>query len=252
MLPHFDQLFFAAVFLFQLINAKFQLFATNKEYHHKNLSFCDAHRECFIRGKLRNTIGYMIGREYLKLKALKPFTSDIWLNYHALLHQNRPREVKGWIFGDTIDESSDEIFQQYVNIKPYCTTCRLSFYTTKSVIRTTRAGHDRKTFACGYRLVSKTTSEIIPERFLSDRKRGPNQMSFFDQANNGCFGESNSVTLIECAMRCHLNVMCRSFYFNTKSAACRYTLFIDSLMSLPDWENNADYWLRFSRPMWTA
>ncbi|TPP65551.1 hypothetical protein FGIG_03755 [Fasciola gigantica] len=245
---HFQVIHIITAILFRLYGTDSLAFAPNKEYFTESAMFCDAHRECFERGQSKKMIGYMIGKEYMELNALQPIASDIWLNYNALLHQNNTDKADRWIFGETLNESSSHVYRNY--IKPmHSEATRNSVYTSASRIKPSNSGDDRKPFACGYHHLRKRNLEISPERFVLDHTRSFNQIHFVEHATEGCFGEACNVSLLECALRCHLHAMCRSFYFNKKSAACRYTLYIDSLMSMSDWMNNRKYWLRFIRSM---
>ncbi|THD26932.1 hypothetical protein D915_002014 [Fasciola hepatica] len=51
--------------------------------------------------------------------------------------------------------------------------------------------------------------------------------------------------------RCHKNLICRSIYYNTKSHSCIITEYVDSLLSLSDWNLAPPAWKRFSRQGWS-
>ncbi|THD19416.1 hypothetical protein D915_009895 [Fasciola hepatica] len=251
MQAHFQVIHIIAALLFRLYVTESLTFAPNKEYFTKIAMFCDAHRECFERGQSKKMIGYMIGKEYTELNALQSITSDIWLNYNALLHQKNTDRADRWIFGETLNDSSRNVYRNYIKPK-HSEATRNSVYTSASWIEPTNSGDDRKPFACGYHHLQTRNLELSLERFVLDHTRNSHQIHFFEHATEGCFGKACNVSLLECALRCHLHAMCRSFYFNKKSAACRYTLYIDSLMSMSDWAKSPTYWLRFIRPMWNS
>lgn len=189
---------FLILFALEQFNAEMQMFGSNKEYIPEKATFCNSHRRCFERGMTKGMTGYLIGKEYRELDALKLSKSGIWLNYHALLYSGTPNESEFWTFGETSGEHSQTIFHDYIDSEWLSRYQRLSFYSTNFVIESTASPTISRTFACGYRPIHKASIKIQREIFRLDKEKNTAVLCFSKGPGYGCTNSLQNVTLISC------------------------------------------------------
>ncbi|TPP65114.1 hypothetical protein FGIG_03756 [Fasciola gigantica] len=220
---------------------------TDLEFIEQGKSYCDAHRECFLRGKAKQMIGYMVGEEIsLIFKTGGPRNSS-WINMHVLLHDDTSEDL--WIYGE-----KPSSFQGDSNVwdigKLYSTDGRVAFLNKNGKIYGTSDTTAQRSFACGYRQDRRIDWVTRHEAFRYEMKLSL-QMHATWHETQSCFDRHVNLTKLKCACRCHLDNICRSFYFNDETKMCLHTLYVDSILMLSDWNVNPLGWKRYARPSWS-
>ncbi|TPP64926.1 hypothetical protein FGIG_09397 [Fasciola gigantica] len=175
----------------------------------------------------------MVGEQFSQIVKLVGLRNSSWINIHALLHDDTSENL--WIYGENLSSFEDG---------------RVAFIHTNGKIYGTSDTNSKHSFACGYRQDKRTAWVTRLEAFRFENKTSAELHAAWHETES-CFNRSMVTTKSECAYRCHLNNMCRSFYYNDQQKICIYTLYVDSLLTLSDWTSHPPGWKRYARPSWS-
>ncbi|TPP61730.1 hypothetical protein FGIG_03224 [Fasciola gigantica] len=223
--------------------------STNTELVLNRTEYCKAHRECFLKGQSKKMIGYMLGEEVFNFLSKNAVTSDLWINLHVLLEQTNKSGLKKWIYGEKNSGATKRGIQD-VTGKQLNRGDRVAIFTTKRQIARANTINGNYAFACAFSSISSTIPTTRHELFRQ-QLIGSSKLYAFSDDTKGCFEKYLYFTKIECALKCHLDMVCRSFYFNTVSPTCIHALYVDSLLTRSHWQTNSKSWQRISRPTWS-
>ncbi|TPP58890.1 hypothetical protein FGIG_05197 [Fasciola gigantica] len=213
------------------------------------VTYCEAHRECFKWGQSKGRIGYMIGENYKKIFQYCNCSQPLWVNIHSLLHPSNCSHVRKWNYGEKVsklDGFSVNAVKENNATMSYSTL----FYTPEEKLMHVNTVNSTYAYVCQVGRFIGRESGIQQGLFRADKLGHDKLQAHFDQ-KVGCFTKTTEATTAGCALRCYQNPICRSFYYNNNLKSCLITAYVDSLLSSESWNLSPLNWRRFSRPGWS-
>lgn len=168
------------------------------EFISEEQDFCNAHEECFRRGKSKNMIGYMVGKNHAELVAqCRVRSRNAWLNVHTLLHITAFTSGH-WTFGEELSSFEGQLVTPSLDASRK-KKGRITVILQNGEIRKTELMNETHPFACEFRQDRRVGTISRQEIFRQDKSgfgmsSGPGDFE-------GCFRQFGSATEIECALR---------------------------------------------------
>ncbi|TPP62721.1 hypothetical protein FGIG_04095 [Fasciola gigantica] len=211
--------------------------------------FCEAHLTCLKEGKSERMIGYMAGRELPEAVANMTLINDMWINVILQFHYTEPSPACKWVFGEERNYPNGA----GLNINLYNQTKvkdHVVVYTVDKEIRVLSNGDNiLKSFACGSRSDNQIDQIIQQEMFRREERTGMDSWKYPCQSQ-GCSTLAIKLTRIQCAMKCQMDPVCRSFYYESQEQECIHAKYVDMLLWNHTFASRSSKWERFSRPTW--
>ncbi|VDP84731.1 unnamed protein product [Echinostoma caproni] len=195
--------------------------------------------------------GYMLGRELKQFVTLNKLKSPVWINLHSLLHSTSALGQQNWIYGEMAPPNVMYALKELPMTRQFSVFDRVAIVTTDG--HTIRTNTDKKQygFVCGYRDYIQTNRLLVQtELFLTDPPHKEVNFHATSDDTQGCFEYHLHITMIACALKCHLHAMCRTFYYKPEHRKCIHTLFVESLMPASEQALSPEAARRFRRPDW--
>ncbi|TPP57039.1 hypothetical protein FGIG_09343 [Fasciola gigantica] len=213
-----------------------------------HVTYCEAHRKCFNWGRSKGRIGYMIGENYKNIFQYCNCSQHLWVNIHILLHSNYYSRIRKWSYGEKVSKIDGfDIHNLIVNHTTMSYPALI--YTPEETFLDVDTLSSTYAHVCQVGRFIGRKSGIQHELFRAD-KLGHNKFLTSEQTV-GCLTMATETTFVGCALQCHQNPICRSFYYNNNSGTCIITEYVDSLLPLASWISAPFSWSRFSRPGWS-
>ncbi|TPP63371.1 hypothetical protein FGIG_05739 [Fasciola gigantica] len=227
--------------------------ASRLTVYDQKLSFCDAHSKCFEAAKIKGLFGFMRGRCIGRYLAADTQAEAMWINVHALMHREPTVTDSEWVYGESNEPRSDEDVELYPvhRTSDYTDGYRVTVVDAQNrLIRYTTVSSLADAVACQETESIDSKRKMRKEKFMGVRLK--RNETWFAKANFsvGCFKRDWSSTAMNCVLKCHLDLKCRSCYFNQENNACVLTQFVDSLMNKTNGNEVLLAWQRFARPSW--
>ncbi|TPP62722.1 hypothetical protein FGIG_04096 [Fasciola gigantica] len=213
------------------------------------LTYCNAHRNCFKWGQSKGRIGYMIGENFKNVFQYCNCSQRLWVNIHSLLHPSNYSRIRKWSYGE---KASKRDGFQIDTVNKYNATMSYStlIYTPEEKFMYVNTVNSTYAHVCQVGRLIRRKSGIQLGLFRADKLGHDKPQAHFDQKVE-CLTNTTEATTVGCALRCHQNPICRSFYYNNNSGTCIITEYVDSLLPLASWISAPFSWSRFSRPGWS-
>lgn len=162
-------------------------------------SYCEAHERCYQSGLDKNRIGYMVGETYVDLFRDRSPASDMWINFHCLLHSMCFINEKKWISGERASKFDGNMLAvgKFPKIDGFH---RLALFTKGKAIKTTGTWNNKLVYGCEFAAEIIRKSGIRRGMFVSDVKDFNNLHPDNDRTE-GCYKIETGFTLISCAMK---------------------------------------------------
>ncbi|THD22132.1 hypothetical protein D915_007281 [Fasciola hepatica] len=219
-----------------------RLMATEKSY-------CEAHLTCLTEGKSKSMIGYMTGRELPKRVANMKLSRNMWINVHSRFQNTGSSATCKWVFG----EEANHLTGAGLNISQFNITDSKDLVVIYTVDREIRAISDDdnllKSFACRFLSDNKIGQIIQQEMFRREGKSGTYSKQY-NCRSQGCSTTAFNLTRIQCAVKCQMDSVCRSFYYKSQEQECIHAKYVDLLLRNQSRAYYSPDWERFSRPKW--
>ncbi|TPP55766.1 hypothetical protein FGIG_10140 [Fasciola gigantica] len=218
------------------------------EFFDKEEFYCEAHQKCFLEGKAKQMIGYMVGKRFDEVVKTGAMKNDSWINIHSLLHNNYYNDDL-WIYGEDITFSSGQTgvkrYGRILGTRGHVAIVRADGQVYREITE-----NKQHSFACSFRLDDGTGSIIGHELFRRGSAKG-HTMESISEDSESCYNRLNGTTEVECALKCHLDKRCRSVYYSDKISTCIHTLYVDSILARSDWSHWLLEWRRNERQSWS-
>ncbi|THD22133.1 hypothetical protein D915_007282 [Fasciola hepatica] len=214
-----------------------------------HLTYCAAHQNCFNWGRSKGRIGYMIGENYKNIFQYCNCSQHLWVNINSLLHPRNYSRVRRWSYGEKVpklDGFEIDNFRANYTTMSYSTL----IYTPKETFVHVNTLNSTYAHVCQIGRLIGRKSGIRRELFRTELLSHGKLVAHSDQTV-GCLTKTTEPTTAGCALRCHQNLICRSFYYNKKLETCIITEYVDSLLSPASWNLAPFTWSRFSRLEWS-
>ncbi|TPP63412.1 hypothetical protein FGIG_08698 [Fasciola gigantica] len=210
-------------------------------------SYCKAHELCETEGQARGLRLFVPGRNAHLITALVPPVSIVFTGISAFLNQSINYR-DGWRYGDP-GWSSHIISATDASI-PWYSGEPNEFQASIALLYWQTLCDDRQFARNSTHVVCEMSNYQLNGSMEPFKQNMPYSISIPFFAHNhsvGCFILTNETTIIQCALRCKLRIVCRSFYFNTAVGLCALSLYVDSLLP-QNMSTIPGTWTRFGRP----
>ncbi|GAA57339.1 hypothetical protein CSKR_108926 [Clonorchis sinensis] len=180
---------------------------------------------CQIIGRALGFRVFMVGKNSQKIAAYFDNESGTFTGLHTLLH-DVGRTTIGWQVSDPGNAAPTDIRDRLIweFVKPNAGTEMILEMTLYGLSEVNQV-HTVRRVVCELSTVplpNETGAESFRQTLLA---KG---LFFATNQSIGCFNIHHETTLLECALRCHQQAACRSFYYEAEQKSCHISKFVDS------------------------
>ncbi|TPP62787.1 hypothetical protein FGIG_01410 [Fasciola gigantica] len=219
-------------------------------FHTEKLHYCDAHELCLKEGQAVGRLGTMVGQCVDKYLEQNTMLSSTWINLHALHSHTSDASESSWIYGDTgRSRSAPEMIHQQINeTEGDLDGHRVAIITKQNIIVRRGTKSDKHSVLCQIVALPNNHKNRFVEKFVQASLPTGDSWLKEKKWSGGCFSIYVRSTKIMCAMRCHVDLKCRSFYHNFIDDQCITSNYVDSLLGDKYGQKRRLGWIKFPRP----
>ncbi|TGZ73913.1 hypothetical protein CRM22_001246 [Opisthorchis felineus] len=208
--------------------------------------YCGAHEFCHDYGRQLGYRLFMVGKHSRKLAEYFDNAKGAFTGLHTLLN-DVGRSVNGWQVTDPGNtaptEQSDGLIWEFFRPK----------YGSETIAELTMYGlNEINQLGTFRRVVCELSTVPLPnEKHVEIFQYSVplNGMFLSTNKNVGCFEAHPGVTIFGCALWCHQQAACRSFYYGAEQKSCHISKFVDSRLPA-HLRDEKTTWVRFVRTNW--
>ncbi|KAF7260762.1 hypothetical protein EG68_01765 [Paragonimus skrjabini miyazakii] len=213
----------------------------------KSVTYCWAHRICYMEGLRRGSRMFLMGKNADILINEAPDPVLRFYGIHSLL-QDMGSSTPSWMYSDPgcsncmSDQGTGVWKQGEPNGRGRERVVMCNHEGCADVTQRNKTG----SFVC------EKSNHPMPNRWAPTKYRTnwPLRISspfMADDQNEGCFVNLKLSTSLLCSLKCKITNVCRSFYHNSQTGYCYLALYVDSLLP-KSLENMQGIWVRFVKP----
>ncbi|OON19293.1 PAN domain protein, partial [Opisthorchis viverrini] len=198
----------------------------------RSSTFCEACQKCSKYGKARGDLVFLHGRNVELIRKVLPKGIALWGGLNGLLELGDGKTAEGWRDLDprTPDFVSGPNQFRWARNEPDQGEPHLVYNSSTGEMWDNNGGPISFSRAIYCEYGGPLPKGDFKLKYQSNfPKKFPSIMNT-DTRFKGCPSEVQARTKIECALRCSLDMTCRSSYFNSKEQKCVHMLHADSLI----------------------
>ncbi|TPP60557.1 hypothetical protein FGIG_09735 [Fasciola gigantica] len=215
----------------------------------KTVTFCFANELCEEEGLKRGLRLFIPGLNAFRIPSAILSPNKIFTSITAFLNRSTVLE-DGWQVGDP--GFSGYIINSQNHQLPWLEGDPNYPANAITILRNGDFIDDSQQILLATFVLCELSSRASPGTMERFNRNWPFKLgSIFFTRNDaeGCFVFHNAATLMQCAMKCKIRLVCRSFYYNEYKRDCYMSLYVDSLLPY-HLTSKPGNWERFARPFW--
>ncbi|VDP90152.1 unnamed protein product [Echinostoma caproni] len=193
----------------------------------------------------------MVGSCLLSVMDMARDGNSVWINVHSLLIDDENTLHEKWIYGENNFPLSADHMRYFATGSEEFNPIRAHLMVLKDgKLIPSQMANVENAVACQMNDYSPKPMNVRTELFR--KAYATKTISWIEENTKyeGCFVEYMQQTSISCGLKCHLDLKCRSYYFEENKQYCIHTQFVDMSLGRTVSSLEATQWNRYTRPMW--